>query len=322
MRVFAISRLNCHFPRRLVLLSLLLLPAPLVSCLLLPSASHAEDIAVLKSSDIAAYNTALSAFTANLPETIMVAEYDLEGDIARGQKIARKLRASKIRAVLAIGLKAALAAKLELIDTPILFCMVLNPERYELNAPNMTGIELTIPVSSQLKFIQSIMPAIKRIGVVFNPANMGDLIREIRAETQRRGIVLVSQKVDTEQELPGVLRALVSNIDALWLLPDTTIVNEESLEFLLSTTLEQKIPLFGFSSGLVRSGSLAGFFIHYEDIGRKAASLAMQLLNGNSIPKGKSLPVDKVRLSLNLKTAKFLNIPITAEILKQAEETF
>ena len=63
-----------------------------------------------------------------------VTEYDLQGDVARGQKLARKVRASDAAVVVAVGLKAALVAKLEIVDVPVIFCMVLDPARYDGDA--------------------------------------------------------------------------------------------------------------------------------------------------------------------------------------------
>ena len=40
-------------------------------------------------------------------------EYDLQGDMAKGRNLARRIRASDANVVLAVGLKAALAAKLK-----------------------------------------------------------------------------------------------------------------------------------------------------------------------------------------------------------------
>jgi putative ABC transport system substrate-binding protein len=286
------------------------------------SEGHAQDIAILKSADIAAYNRATLTFTQHLPANTTVREFNLEGNMAEGRKIARKLRASNAQVILAIGLKAALATKLEIFDIPVIFCMVLNPEKYSLPAQNMTGIGLTIPISHQLKTFQTIFPKLKKIGVVFDPSKSGDLIPQARIQAKKHGLTLIARSVTSEREVPDTLRAITKSIDALWLLPDSTVLNEESLEFLLSTTLESNIPLFGFSSGLVRSGALASVFIKYEDIGRQAADLATQLLKGTAIPTKIIVPLDHVRLSLNLKTAEFLHLLLPPHVVGQADETY
>lgn len=314
---------TCLFPLIPLKLFLVLLWGGEWAHLVFPPTVDAVEIAILKSADISAYNKSQAAFKSSLPPSVTtITEFNLEGDIARGRKFARKLRASNARVVLAIGLKAALAAKLEIIDTPVIFCMVLNPEKYDLFSPNLIGIELNIPLARQLHTIQLILPHIKRVGVIFDPSQTGGLIKEAQHYATQQGMILVDRAVSTEREVPETLRSLLSQIEVLWLLPDKTVLNEESFNFLLSTTLETNVPLIGFSPGLVRSGALASMYIKYEDIGEQAATLAKKILAGAQSPSGHIVPLDGVRISINLKTAEFLHIDIPPDVLRQAEEAF
>jgi ABC-type uncharacterized transport system substrate-binding protein len=51
--------------------------------------------------------------------------------------------------------------------------------------------------------------------------------------------------------------------------------------------VDQKVPIFAFSEGLVKSGALASFSPDYSEIGKESARLAEKILNGAS---PKSLP--------------------------------
>lgn len=287
------------------------------------NSAHALEIAILKSADITAYDQAVAAFKNDLPSTVTtLTEYNLQGNISQGRKFARKLRASNAQLVLAVGLKAALVAKLEILDIPVIFCMVLNPGRYDLFGSNMTGIELQIPVAHQLRTIHDSFPGITRLGVMYDPTKTGAPVKEASVEVKKYGLELIARAVREEKEVPSTLREIVNSIDALWLLPDSTVLTEESLDFLVSTTLETNVPLIGFSSGLARSGALMGIYIKYEDVGTQAALLAKKTLNGEIIPTGVIVPVDKTRISLNLKTANFLNILILPEVIMQADEVY
>ena len=92
-----------HLLLRVLVLGFLI-PALSLSLLL---EGHAQDIVILKSADIAAYNKATLTFTKQLPPSTTISEFNLEGNMAEGRKIARKLRASNAKLILAIGLKAA-----------------------------------------------------------------------------------------------------------------------------------------------------------------------------------------------------------------------
>ncbi len=285
-------------------------------------AAWGQDIVVLKSADVGAYNAAAAAFQKILTPEFDVLEYDLQGDLSQGRKLGRKIRASPARLIVAIGLKATLAAKLEILDIPIISCMVLAPAKYDLNRDNMTSVELRIPIDHQFDMIQQLIPHGKRVGVLFDPTKTDQTIQQAKALAKKHGLQFVSSPISSPQEVPGRLRALLPIIDLLWLIPDSTVLTEDSLEFLLSTTLEARIPVIGFSSGLVRSGAFAGLYINYAKVGTQVAKLANDILKGKRISQGMSLPPEQVSLAINKQIAEYLGITVPQHLLKNAEEVY
>lgn len=281
-----------------------------------------QDIVILKSADVGPYNVAASSFKETLSPEVKILEYDLQGDLAQGRKLGRKIRASPAKLVVAIGLKATLAAKLEILDIPIISCMVLAPTKYDLTRNNMTGISLGIPIKNQFALIQRLVPGLKRIGVLFDPTKTKHTVQQAQALASKQGLQLLARPVSSPQDVPDMLRALLPNIDVLWLIPDSTVLTEDSLDFLLSTTLEARIPILGFSSGLVRSGVLAGLYINYTKVGEQVAGLAEKLLKGESIPQGTLLPPDHVSLAINRQIAQYLGITVPPQLLADAEEVY
>ena len=282
----------------------------------------AAEVAILKSADLAAYNQAVAGFKATMPPGTTFVEYDMQGDVARGQKHARKIRESDATLLLAVGVKAALVAKLEIVDIPVIFCMVLDPAKHDLKAPNMTGIRLEVPVNRQFSTMRSVLPSLKRIGVLYDPENTGHLVEEARLLAKSMGLELVVKQVNTEKEVPPALRALLSQVEALWLVPDSTVLTEDSLKFVLGTALDFNVPVIGFSSELVRSGALLGLSVSYEDMGRQAGLLAKKILSDQTQPFTTTFPPERLRLALNLKTARFLGIIIPPEVVDNADELY
>jgi putative ABC transport system substrate-binding protein len=287
-----------------------------------PDHAAAAEVAILKSADLAAYNQAVAGFKAAMPSSTTFIEYDMQGDVARGQKLARKIRASDATLLLAVGVKAALVAKLEIVDIPVIFCMVLDPAKHDLKAPNMTGIRLEIPINRQFSAMRSVLPSLKRIGVLYDPEKTGYLVEEARLLAKSMGLELVAKQVSTEKEVPPALRALLSQVEALWLVPDSTVLTEDSLKFVLGAALDLNVPVIGFSSELVRSGALVGLSVSYQDVGRQAGVLAKKILTDEYKPSSATLPPDRLRLALNLKTAKFLGITISSEVVNNADELY
>src|SRR5437867_2938979 len=241
-----------------------------------------------------------------MPSSTTFFEYDMQGDVARGQELARTIRASDATLLLAVGVKAALVAKLEIMDIPVIFCMVLDPAKHDLKAPNMTGIRLEVPVERQLRTMRSVLPPVRKIGVLYDPEKTGNLVEEARSLVKAMGFELVAREVHTEKDVPAVLRTLVTQIEALWLVPDSTVLTEDSLKFVMGTALDSNVPVIGFSSELVRSGALVGLSVGYEDIGRQASVLARKILSEPARSFTAMFPHERLRLALNLNTASFL----------------
>lgn len=301
--------------------------APALAALCLVAAAWAgpaaaSEVVILKSADLTAYNQAVAGFKSAMPPSTTFTEYDMQGDMAHGKKIARKIRASDATLLLAVGVKAALLARLEIVDIPVVFCMVLDPVRHDLKAPNMTGISLDVPIERQFRTMRSVLPPLKRIGVLYDPEKTGNLVEEARPVARAMGFDLIEREVRTEKDVPAVLRAILPKIEAVWLIPDGTVLTEDSLKFVMGTTLDSNVPVIGFSSELVHSGALVGLSVNYGDVGRQAGSLARRVLGEPVRPLTAAFPPERLRLSLNLKTARFLGIVIPPDVVNNADELY
>jgi putative ABC transport system substrate-binding protein len=289
-----------------------------------PNSVYAEEVAILKSADIGAYSEAIDAFKSALPSSFQVTlEYDLQGDMAKGRNLARRIRASDANVVLAVGLKAALAAKLEILDIPVIMCLVLDPEKYGLPTSSMVGISLNIPFEKHLKPLQTLLPQVSRIGVLFDPQKTQGLHDQLQRDAKARGITIVSKEVHGEQEVSKAFKALKNTIDALWLLPDSTVLTENTLDFLMSASLEANIPVVAFSAGLVQIGAVVGVYMNYADIGRQAARLSTSLLSV-SPPAilGTIVPPDDLQQAINRKSGTYLGFSLTPTVLRQFNEQY
>lgn len=289
-------------------------------CGLLPV--HAAEIVILKSADVGGYNQAIEGFKAEIPAGVTFTEYDLKGDVEQGRKLGPSIRAADPALVLAVGVKAALAAKLELLDIPVIYCMVFDPEKYGLSAPNMTGVIMAPSVHQQLHAIRMALPSTRRVGVLYDPAKTALLVDNAKESATALGMDLIPQQVRTKKDVPAALSKLLPQIEALLLVPDSTVLTEESFTFILNSTLEGKVPVIGFSSELVRSGALLGVSPSYSDVGRQAGLLGKKLLKGQSVESSSAVPSSLSRVALNLRTAKFLGIQIPADIIERADSVY
>ncbi len=283
---------------------------------------EAGEIAILKSSDLSYYEQAVLGFRAGLPSTMHVHEYNISGQLAQGREIGRALRASPPTMVFAVGLKAAMAAKLEIFDTPVIFCMVLNPESHGLPTSNMTGIAVRTSPATQLSAIRSILPDQRRIGVLYDEMQSGDFVRHAHRLAKQDGFELVPMAVRSQEDLAPAIRILLPKIDALWLLQDQTVISESSIPFLLESTINAKIAIFTFSSTLVQQGALGALVVDPWAVGQQAARMVRTQLQDPRKPAGALHDPEHPQLALNLNTAEYLGLRLAPDVVRVAGHIF
>ncbi|HEX5646198.1 MAG TPA: ABC transporter substrate binding protein [Nitrospira sp.] len=282
---------------------------------------HAHEVVILKSANIVPYNQAITGFKSSMPSDTTFTEYDLKGDPQAGRTYAGKIRASGADLVLAVGSKAAIAAKLEIFDIPVVYSMVLHPAKYDLKAPNMLGVSVKPPIGQQLNTVRALMPNLKRIGYLYDPEKTAPLSADAISQARQLGITFIDRQVRTAEQLPAALRELLPDVEALWLLSDSTVLTDESFTFLLRAAFDRHVPVIGFDPEFSRRGALISFWVDSADIGREAAHVAHTILAGSTAPPPKPFQ-PKQRIAVNLGTAEYLGIAIPPAIQSLVDEAY
>jgi putative ABC transport system substrate-binding protein len=219
-------------------------------------------------------------------------------------------------------LKAALAARLEIVDIPIVYMMILDPSKHNLNAPNMTGTLLEIPAERQFKILRSFLPNLRRLGMLTNSGASQSKLKDTAAQANAHSFQLQEFSVDSEKEVPQQLRALLGSADALLLVPDSTVLTTESIGYILETSLARRVPVIGFSPEFTRLGALLSLSVAYGEVGRETGVLAKRILDGDRKLPAKPIPVERLKVTVNLKTARFLGIEFPKEVNHLIDETY
>jgi putative ABC transport system substrate-binding protein len=279
-------------------------------------------LVILKSAETSFYQQAGESVRQHLPHSLAVKEYTLEGRLDRAQDIGELIRGTHPRLVLAIGLKAALAARSELPDTPILFCMVVHPEEHGLPAENMVGILNKISPATQLQQIKALLPKARTIGLLYDEHKTGTFVAEARAKAKKLGMTLIATSVAQQDDLAGALQSMLPQIDLLWIIQDPTILVEESVDLLIQSSLRKKVPVFTFSTALVQRGALGALLVRPSDIGIQAAHIAQAMLNRQGPSAPTLLEPELPQLALNLNTAEFLGLSPNQTVVRTAAILF
>lgn len=235
-----------------------------------------------------------------------------------GIDIAKKIRQERPDVILAIG-SEALARVRKIKDTPIVYLMVLDPSDSLTNGDNITGISMNVAPERQMASFQNVIPRLKRVGLLYNPARSSHLFRKAQAAARGLGIEVIAREVRSSREVFSLLEGVKGEIDAFWMLPDPTVVTPETVEFLLLHCLNQKIPVLTFSDKYVEMGALIALDLDPVDLGRQAGEQVRKILSGTparSIPR--TDPRNTV-LTVNGKIARKLGIALNEEALGRAK---
>jgi putative ABC transport system substrate-binding protein len=291
---------------------------PLLLLSLPPVVSPAE-VAVLKSTSVAAWQPTLQAFR-QAASGHVVTESDLQGSREEAARVLGTLKDRPV-IVVAMGPLAAEATRRVAPGLPMVFSMVADPDKLGLlGLPNVVGVAFSIPVIGQFAAFRSVNPRAVRIGIIYNPQNTGALIQQAQTASRVVRTMIVERPVPSEREVPQALRELLQGddaVDALWLLPDPVLLGDEARRHVMSETLKARKAVYAFSRALVPEGALASDGPDYGSIGQLMGMLVNRIANGES-PGAIGMQVPQAELVINKKVADRLRVEIPRDTLKAA----
>ena len=160
--------------------------------------ASAANVAVILSDRVEDYQEALRGFKEATRQPI-VAEYNMTGDLDRGRKVLTEIETKvKPDLIFAVGIWALQAIVSQPTDIPVVYAMILNaPSIVGGGSRNITGATMNVPVEEPIRLLKQLGAQVKHIGVIFNRARTGYLVRraEIIARQEGRphaGHVLIS----------------------------------------------------------------------------------------------------------------------------------
>ncbi len=222
--------------------------------------------------------------------------------------------------ILAVGLEALLKVKGKIHDIPIVYCMVMDPEKYNITESNITGIALRLSVKEQMLSLKTILPDLKELGVIYNSENTSHIIKNAKKISKETGIKLTREAINNEKQVPNALRRLAGHVDALWLIADSTVITKESYDYIILFALENNMPLVTFSEAFVKAGALLSYSANYSNLGKQAAILSKSIVNKEKTSFPSILEPEKTNLVINSNTANSIGANIPKYVLDSAKK--
>jgi putative ABC transport system substrate-binding protein len=251
----------------------------------------APKVAILVSRDIRPYIEAAEGMSVVLSETAgaKVQMFSLEKFKGKSQDaLMQSLAGEKFDLLVAVGPEAVrLASEKPVPDkTAWLYSMVLTPPSpISGRTETACGIPLYIPAKKQLETIVQGLRTIKRLGLLYDPRYNSEFFMKAAAEALSLDLKIVPLKVSSKKDIPVVLKQNWENIDALWLIPDQTVISESIVQYIIKDALFKKIPVIGYNRFFYESGAALAFVFDYEELGRQTGRLAANALRGKSCEK-------------------------------------
>jgi len=259
-------------------------------------------------------------------------EQRADSDPQKAKAAFAALRAARCDLVFAMGTQAALLAKDELKDVPVVFAAVSDPvasgvvRGWDGSGTNLCGGSNWIPPQNVLDVFRLAVPGIRHLGMLRSQTS--GVVSAAELATMRAHLAtLPAGHLELHEaiavDVPGIATAVASllqqDVDAIWIPIDITIYqNVAAVQKALGT---QKVPLLTTAAAGVRGGAIVGAVVDYALHGHRIATLALDVLVRGKAPG--ALPVDRMRgtqVVVNLAAARKAGIELPLSLLAVADE--
>ena len=251
-----------------------------------------------------------------------------DGKSDRYSYLAAELVQRKVDVIVTSSTRAIKAVKDTTTTIPIVMVAAADPVGTGLIASlahpggNITGLSMRSPDLSgkRLQLLKEVVPRIRRVGILWNPANEGNAVtwQDTQTVAQRIGLKLQSIEVRTPGDFDKGFETLTkTRADAFAVLRDPLVNN--MTDILAKFAAKNRLPAIYESKEIVLVGGLMSYAPNHADLYRRAAYFVHRILTGT---RPAELPVEhpmRAEFVINLKAAKEIGLTIPAEVLQRAD---
>lgn len=251
-----------------------------------------------------------------------------DGAVARATEIAPEFVHLPVDVIVTNGDAYVLEVKRATATIPIVFASAGDPVGNHLIASlarpggNVTGLslELTETVGKRLELLREVVPALHRLGILFNAADpqVNLELDAVLAMAHTLSLDIVRSEIRPDQDIAPMIESLKGRVEALYVCLDPLVVSNAAR--INALALAARLPVMHGA----RENSIAGGLMSYgpdlPDMSRRAAGLVDKILRGT---KPADIPVEqptKFDFVINLKTAKALGLTVPPTLLAIADD--
>ncbi len=159
----------------------------------------------------------------------------------------------------------------------VLYAMVLNPETIIPENVPICGISLNLFSEESVSKIVKVFPSIKKIGILFDPANNSKWFERALKRGVFSKVTPVPIHIKEQADLNSLNQKDDLNVDALLFIPDKTVTSPTIISHIIKQSIAKKIPVIGYNSFFHKSGAALSFILDYTLIGQQMAEKVIEL---------------------------------------------
>jgi putative tryptophan/tyrosine transport system substrate-binding protein len=242
--------------------------------------------------------------------------------------IVNELIGSGATILVTAGTPATLAAKHATASTPTVLVGVDDPVALglvdSLGRPggNVTGLSLTSSevITERLELLRELVPGLHRLAVIVrDDPGIEQKLQDIRSDAQRKGIEALMLETTTAKALGlAFARLSADRCEAIYVASGP--FGPVKRARLIALAAESRLPAIYSFRIFPLEGGLMSFAADYGDLFRRAAGFVDRILKGAQPAAMPVEPPRKFDLTVNLNTAKALDLKIPPAMLAAADK--
>lgn len=251
-----------------------------------------------------------------------------EGKTDRLPALARELVDKKVDIIVVAGADSVRAAKAATATIPIVMASCQDAVGDGLVASlahpggNVTGRSVYAPelTSKRIEILKEMLPALARVGVLWNRENAGagGQLREAETAAKALGFSIESLPAQIPDGLDEVMaRAAQAGAGGILIVSDSSTIGNRGK--IGSSALQNRLPTIFANKAYLSGGGLMSYGPDIVESFRLSVAHVDKILNG-AMPA--SLPVEqptKFEYAINMKTAKLLGVAMPPALLARAD---
>jgi putative ABC transport system substrate-binding protein len=241
-------------------------------------------------------------------------------------KFATELMNAQVAIIVTTGNSATLAAKSNTLSVPIVFSAADDPVRlgfvssFSQPGGNLTGVSMISGTlgPKRVDLLRELVPNARVIGILRNPNNPAERVRDEQAAAEAGGFHVVESDVSSAQDIDTAFTLLVQKrTDVLLVNSDASLTAHR--DQIVSLAARHSIPALYPWREYVEAGGLMSYGTNLNDIYRQIGVYAGRILRGVRPAELPVIQPTKFELVINLKTAKTLGMEISPKLLALAD---